>query len=171
MYTITGVTGHVGAATARSCWNEARTYALSFATRPRPRLGEARGRDRRRRLRRSGSAGAVADGSEGAFIMMPTFETAGDAEHRRLADSIAGAVADSGVPHVVLLSSIGAELVDGTVPIRWLHHLEDGLGKTGAVVSGIRSWHFQEKVETSSVWPSGRASTPSSGSPPTSPPR
>ena len=86
-------------------------------------------------------------GSDGAFIMMPTFETAGDAEHRRLADSIAGAVADSGVPHVVLLSSIGAELVDGTGPIRWLHHLEDGLSKTGAVVSAIRSWHFQEKVE------------------------
>ena len=80
--------------------------------------------------------------------MLPTIETAGDAEHRRLADSIAGAVADSGVPHVVMLSSIGAELADGTGPIRWLHHLEDGLRQTGAVVSAIRSWHFQEKVET-----------------------
>jgi uncharacterized protein YbjT (DUF2867 family) len=47
-----------------------------------------------------------------------------------------------------MLSSIGAELADGTGPIRWLHHLEDGLRQTGAVVSAIRSWHFQEKVET-----------------------
>lgn len=81
---------------------------------------------------------------------MPTIPTAADADadHRRLADAIAGAVGDSGVPHAVLLSSIGADLAEGTGPIRWLHHLENRLRETGVPLSAIRSCHFQEKVET-----------------------
>lgn len=149
MYTITGVTGHVGAATARELL--ARGMQVRAVVRdPAKREG----------WEQQGAQTVVADfsdqaalaealrGSEGAFVMLPTIETAGDADHRQLADSIAGAVADSGVPHVVMLSSIGAELADGTGPIRWLHHLENGLRQTGAVVSAVRSWHFQEKVET-----------------------
>ena len=150
MYAITGVTGHVGSATARELL--ARGMEVRAVVRDPAKRGswEEQGAEVAvADSRRSGSTGAGAAGQRGAFIMMPTFETADDAEHRRLADSIAGAVADSGVPHVVLLSSIGAELVDGTGPIRWLHHLEDGLSRTGAVVSVIRSWHFQEKVEDS----------------------
>jgi len=149
MYAITGVTGHVGAATATELLE--RGVPVRAVVR-----NPAKGAD----WEEKGAETVVADfsdraalaqalrGSEGAFVMLPTIETADDAEHRRLADSIAGAVADSGVPHVVMLSSIGAELADGTGPIRWLHHLEDGLRQTGAVVSAIRSWHFQEKVET-----------------------
>ena len=87
-------------------------------------------------------------GCRGAFVMLPTIPTATDADHRSMADSIAAAVADSGVPHVVALSSIGADLAEGTGPIRWLHHLESRLRETGAVLTAIRSPHFQEKVET-----------------------
>ena len=79
--------------------------------------------------------------------MLPTVVTAGDAGHRRLADSIADGVRDSQVPHVVMLSSIGADQAEGTGPIRWLHHFENGLLGTDVVLSAIRSWHFQEKVE------------------------
>ncbi len=149
MYTITGVTGHVGGAAAQELLD--RNVGVRAVVRH-----PAQREDWQRR----GADTAVADfsdraalaqalrGSDGAFVMLPTSMTAGDAEHRRLADSIAGAVADSGVPHVVMLSSIGAELADGTGPIRWLHHLENGLRQTGVVLSAIRSWHFQEKVET-----------------------
>ena len=148
MYAITGVTGHVGAATAQDLLDRGVQVRAVVRNPANAEHWEKQGAEVAVADSRDRAALAQAlSGSDGAFIMMPTFETAGDAEHRRLADSIAGAVADSGVPHVVLLSSIGAELVDGTGPIRWLHHLEEGLGKTGAVVSGIRSWHFQEKVE------------------------
>jgi uncharacterized protein YbjT (DUF2867 family) len=64
-----------------------------------------------------------------------------------MADSIATAVAASGVPHVVMLSSVGADLPEGTGPIRWLHHLENRLRETGVLLTAIRSPHFQEKVE------------------------
>ncbi|GAA2836789.1 hypothetical protein GCM10020220_027040 [Nonomuraea rubra] len=55
-------------------------------------------------------------GCRGAFVMLPTDPAADDTGHRALAASIAGAVRDSGVPHVVMLSSLGAELAEGTAP-------------------------------------------------------
>lgn len=62
--------------------------------------------------------------------------------------SIAGAVGDSGVAHVVMLSSVGADLAKGTGPVRWLHHLENRLRETGVRLTALRSPHFQEKAET-----------------------
>ncbi len=148
MFTIIGSTGHVGGATAAALL-ERRAPTRAVLRDP------ARASDWAAR----GAATAIADladpaglaealrGSTGAFVMLPTMPSGDDAQHRRLADGIARAVGDSGVPHVVLLSSIGAELPDGTGPIRWLHHLEERLQETGVVLTAIRSWHFQEKVE------------------------
>ena len=148
MYAITAVTGHVGGATARHL------LAAGAAVRVTVR-DPARGREWTER----GGAVAVADfhdhaaltaafdGCHGAFVMLPTIPTASGADHRRLAETIAAAVADSGVRHVVALSSVGADLAEGTGPIRWLHHLENRLAGTGAVVSALRAPHFQEKVE------------------------
>jgi uncharacterized protein YbjT (DUF2867 family) len=148
MYAITGITGHVGGATAE----------LLLATGAPVRAvvrDPAKGRDWSER----GADVAVADlgdaaaltaaftGCDGAFVLLPTLPTGGDAEHRGLADSIAAAVAASGVPHVVMLSSIGADLPAGNGPVRWLHHLEQQLSGTGARVTALRAPHFQEKVE------------------------
>ena len=149
MYTITGVTGHVGAVVAGELLDRGAPVRVVVRDPEKGRAWEQRGahawvadfNDR------AALAGALR-GSDGAFVLLPTIPTAGDAGHRQLADSIAGAVADSGVPHVVMLSSIGADLADGTGPIRWLHHLEARLRQTDAVLSAIRSCHFQEKVET-----------------------
>ncbi|WP_049556273.1 NmrA family NAD(P)-binding protein [Nonomuraea sp. SBT364] len=151
MYAITGVTGHVGGAAARELL--ARGAAVRAVVRD-----EAKGAA----WSRAGAEIAVADfgdraalaeafrGCRAAFVMLPTDPALADADagHRRLADSIAGAVLGSGVPHVVMLSSIGAELAEGTGPIRWLHHLENRLRKTGVTLTAIRPPHFQEKVET-----------------------
>ncbi|MEV5828791.1 NAD(P)H-binding protein [Spirillospora sp. NPDC052242] len=149
MYTITGVTGHVGGATARELLN-----------RDAPVRAVVRDPAKRAAWEERGARTAIADfhdersltealkGSLGAFVMLPTIATAGDAGHRRLADSIAAAVAESEVPHVVLLSSIAADQAAGTGPIRWLHHLETRLRETGVRLSAIRPCHFQEKVET-----------------------
>ena len=147
MYAITGVTGHVGGATARHL------LAAGAAVRV-----TVRDPAHERSWRERGAAVAIADfhdhaalaaaldGCDGAFVMLPTVPTASGADHRGLADSIAAAVADSGIRHVVALSSVGADLAEGTGPIRWLHHLEHRLSGTGAVVSALRSPHFQEKV-------------------------
>lgn len=149
MYAIAGITGHVGGAAARELLAAGEQVRAVVRD---PAKGEP--------WARQGAHVAVADftdrtaltaaftGCRGAFVMLPTIATAGDADHRRMADTIAAAIAGGGVGHVVALSSLGADLPDGTGPIRWLHHLENRLRGTGAVVTAIRSPHFQEKVET-----------------------
>lgn len=153
MYTITGVTGHVGSATAAALLD--RGSAVRVVTRDAARATErhapwtARGAEAATAdLADSGALEAAFAGSDGVFVLLPTDPSAGDDEHRRLADSIATAVERSGVPHVVALSSVGADHAAGTGPIRWLHHLEQRLAGTGAVLTAVRPFHFQEKVET-----------------------
>ena len=79
--------------------------------------------------------------------MLPLVPELDGEGHRRLADSITAAVAASGLPHVVVLSAIGADLTEGTGPILWLRHFEEQLRATGTQVTALRAPHFQEKVE------------------------
>jgi uncharacterized protein YbjT (DUF2867 family) len=67
-------------------------------------------------------------------------------ERRRMADSIAAAVKESGVAQVVMISSLGADLPDRTGPIRDLHYLENRLRESDAPLRALRSSYFQENV-------------------------
>ncbi|WP_430782741.1 NmrA family NAD(P)-binding protein [Actinoplanes sp. G11-F43] len=144
MYAITGVTGHVGGAAARALRDAG--HPVRAVVRDATRGGgftEAAVADFTDRA----ALAAALTGATGAFVLLPTIPAGDDTDHRRLAATIAGAVADSGVRHVAALSSYGAELPEGTGPVRWLHHFENLLRDTGARVTAIRSPHFQEKVE------------------------
>jgi uncharacterized protein YbjT (DUF2867 family) len=141
MYAITGVTGHVGGAAARALTEAGEPFRA--VVRSPGRVAGAVVADFTDRA----ALAAAFTGCRGAFVLLPTIADGDDATHRAMADTIAAAVAGSGVPHVVMLSSFGADLAEGTGPIRWLHHLENRLLETGAVVTAIRSPHFQEKVE------------------------
>ena len=48
------------------------------------------------------------------------------------------------LPHVVLLSSVGAQHADGNGPIKALHYAEHQLAATGAAVTAVRASYFQE---------------------------
>jgi uncharacterized protein YbjT (DUF2867 family) len=155
MFTVAGVTGHVGSVVAAELLDNA---ALLDNTEPVRVLvrSEAKGKD----WADKGAEIAVADltdrdalaealrGTEGFFALLPMnpASTAPDAENFRMVDAIAGAVADADVGHVVMLSSLGAELAEGTGPIRYLHHLENGLRSTGTVLTALRCTHFQENA-------------------------
>jgi uncharacterized protein YbjT (DUF2867 family) len=96
-------------------------------------------------------------GAAGFFVLLPPNATeTGDyfAAQRRTSDAIAGAVKDSRVPHVVMLSSLGAELAEGTGPIKSLHYLENALRATATKVTAIRASYFQENI--ASVIPAAR---------------
>ncbi|HTX38858.1 MAG TPA: NAD(P)H-binding protein [Bryobacteraceae bacterium] len=58
--------------------------------------------------------------AEGAYLLIPpNYKAANALEYGfRVADALAGAVKTSGIPHVVLLSSVGAQQPQGTGPIR-----------------------------------------------------
>jgi uncharacterized protein YbjT (DUF2867 family) len=93
-----------------------------------------------------GLAAALA-GASGAYLLLPPRNAAGDvvAEQRRVADAIAAAVAEANVPHVVLLSSIGAQHEGGTGPIKTLHYAERRLeAATNAKLTFVRAAYFLE---------------------------
>jgi len=140
MYAITGVTGHVGSAAARAL--RAANHPIRTIVRD-PLKGDvvADFADTPALTKAFGDC-------DGAFVLLPAVPPFTEAVHRELSASIAAAVRASSLPHVVLLSAWGADLSEGTGPVRWLHHLENLLRDTGATVTAIRAPHFQEKVET-----------------------
>jgi uncharacterized protein YbjT (DUF2867 family) len=149
-YVVAGITGNVGSVVARELL--ARGEEIKAIVRDEKR--GAAWRDRGAAL----AVGSLEDGTflkstlagaAGFFVLLPPNETAaGDyfAAQRRTSDVIAGAVKDSAVPHVVMLSSMGAELAEGTGPIKTLHYLEEALRATGTKLTAIRACYFQENL-------------------------
>jgi len=95
-----------------------------------------------------GLAGALA-GAEGAYLLIPP--NMGAPRFRAYQDAtaaaLAAAVETSGVPHVVFLSSVGAQHPAGTGPIAALHGAEkrfSALGKTR--FSFLRAAYFMENL-------------------------
>lgn len=85
-------------------------------------------------------------GAEGAYLLSPPDIQTKDfrAERRPWFDAIAKAIDESGVAHVVFLSSVGAQHESGTGPIVTLHDAEERLVKTGAKLTFIRAAYFLE---------------------------
>lgn len=63
-----------------------------------------------------------------------------------MADCISAAVKANHVAHVVMLSSVGADLSSGTGPIQGLHYFENALRGSGTSLTAIRACYFQENV-------------------------
>src|SRR5699024_9107675 len=74
-------------------------------------------------------------------VLLPFDLTADDldAHADRLISSIVGAVADQDVPHVVMLSSGGADLAKGTGPITGLHRMEQAILTTGTILTATQN--------------------------------
>jgi len=86
-------------------------------------------------------------GAAGAYLLLPPngwTETDLPGTRSRLAAAILGAVADARPGHVVLLSSIGAELPSGTGPIQYVHPLERGLREARIPSTFLRAGFFME---------------------------
>ncbi|ANJ28340.1 NAD(P)H-binding protein [Agromyces aureus] len=149
MYAVAGATGRVGSATAHELIASGSDVRVLVRDRERGEEWIRRGAESR--VADLGDRAALRDaitGCDGLFVMMPFDLTVDDlgAYAEALASSVAGAVADSGIPHVVLLSSGGADLPEGTGPIAGLYRMEQALRGTGTVLTALRSGHFQEKV-------------------------
>lgn len=149
MFTIAGATGRVGSVVAGQLIDVGADVTVLVRDEAKG-VGWARRGASVRTAELSDRTGLAAalQGSDGFFALLPFDFTGADIEgdQRRMIDGIAGAVEDAGVPHVAMLSSVGADLPGGTGPIRWLHDLEQRLRATGAVLTAVRSAHFQEKL-------------------------
>ena len=149
MYVVAGATGRVGSATASNLLAAgAEVRVLVRRTADADRWEQQGAEARVVALGDRVSLGRALEGCSGFFVLLP-FDLGVadlDAHADELIASIAGAVADQRVPQVVMLSSGGADLAEGTGPIAGLHRLEQALLATRTTLTALRSGHFQEKV-------------------------
>jgi uncharacterized protein YbjT (DUF2867 family) len=149
MFVIAGVTGHVGSVVAAELL--AQQQKIKVLVRD-PKKGTAwsqRGAEVAvGTLDDRAFLGSALRGAAGFFTLLPPNFAAADffGYQRSTADAIAGAVQDAAVPHVVLLSSVGADLPAGTGPIKGLHYFENQLRATGTLLTAIRAGYFQENL-------------------------
>lgn len=150
MYAITGATGHVGGAALRTLMERGeRARALVRSENKGRSLGAhevavAAASDR-------AALAAAFRGVDAAFVMLPFGGVVEGiaASQRAMIDALAGAVADAAVPHVVMLSSVGAGREDSPRIIRWIGDLERALRGSGTTLTALRCTHFQERVAES----------------------
>ena len=152
MFVIAGVTGHVGGVAAGELLAAKQPVKVIVRDQAKGKEWEARGAQV--------AVGALDDrefltstlkGAKGFFTLLPPNYAAPDfyAFQRQTSDLIAAAVKASGVPHVVILSSVGADLSEGNGPIKGLYFLENALRTTGTKLTSIRASYFQENLGNS----------------------
>ena len=150
MYTILGATGNSGSKVADTLLKKGETVRVV-----------ARSADRLRQLVSRGAEGMVGDaldagfltraftGADAVFTLIPPDYRADDfiAYADDVGNSIAKAIGAAGVTYAVNLSSIGAELPEGTGLIRGLHRQEERLGAIeGLNVLHLRAGYFMENL-------------------------
>ena len=147
MFVIAGVTGNTGAVVADTLLAAKAPVRVIVRDAAKGAAWQARGAEV-----------AVADlgdkaaltralaGVAGAYLLVPPRPGSTDplGENRAVVAALAAAVTAAKVPHVVLLSSVGAHVPAGTGPIQSVHHAEEALAATGAALTAVRASYFQE---------------------------
>ena len=150
MFTVSGATGHVGSVVAKALLDKKQKVRVLVRETAKGDVWSQQGAELAvGSLDDQAFLTAALEGATGFFAMLPPPPfAAGDfhAVQRKVTNAIAGAVKASGVGHVVMLSSLGADLPEGTGPIRDLHYLERSLESTGTQLTAIRAAYFQENV-------------------------
>jgi uncharacterized protein YbjT (DUF2867 family) len=150
MYAITGATGNIGSQIADillAKGEKVRVIGRSVAKLQRfvDKGGEAAVGD----LKDSAFVTRAFTGAAGIFTMIPPEYTARDfrAFQNGIGVNIAKGINNSGVRNVVNLSSQGAELADGTGPIKGLHDQEERLNRLAEVnILHLRPTYFMENL-------------------------
>jgi uncharacterized protein YbjT (DUF2867 family) len=149
MFVIAGVTGHVGGVAARELLAAKQPVKVIVRDAAKGKDWAAKGAEVAvGKLDDREFLASTLKGAKGFFTLLPPDYAAPDfyAYQRKTADTIAGAVKASGVPHVVLLSSIGADVGEGNGPIKGLHYFENALRATGTKLTSIRASYFAENL-------------------------
>jgi uncharacterized protein YbjT (DUF2867 family) len=147
MYVITGASGHTGSAAAETLLGAGKKVRVVV-----------RDAAKAERLKALGAEVFVADladqpalaravrGAEGVFLISPPDLAAKDfiAERKRLTQQQVDTLVAEKVPHVVLLSSIGAQHAAGTGPILSVYNAEQQLRAAGLPATFVRAAYFVE---------------------------
>ena len=147
MYTVIGTTGKTGGMAARTLL--AKGHRVRGIVRNAAKAVEWRARGAEivaAELSDKEQMARALEGSEGVYIMLPTYFEAQDmfAENTRDLASLKHAVIAAGVRKVVFLSSIGAERETGTGAILKLHEMEEAFYGLPIATAAIRAGWFME---------------------------
>lgn len=149
-FAIAGITGHTGQATADALLARGHHIRAIVRDAAKAAAWQARGAEVAvADLADPGALAAALRGTGGAFLLVPPNLAAPRyREHQdRVTRSLAAALAESGVPRAVFLSSIGAQRERGTGPIAGIHTAEQLLGRVpGTAVTFLRAGYFYENV-------------------------
>jgi uncharacterized protein YbjT (DUF2867 family) len=155
MYVVAGVTGKTGAVVASTLLEGGAKVRVIVR---RAEQGEPwRGRGAEVAVARLEDAGELAralssDGGErveGAYLLLPPDYASTDniGDKRRMTAAMRDAIERANVPHVVFLSSVGAQHEAGTGPIRIVAHAERELAKATATrFTWLRPAYFAENL-------------------------
>ena len=147
MYVILGATGHTGSVIAETLLAQKQPVRVVVRSAEKGAAWKSRGAEVAvAGVEDSAALTAAFRGATGVYALIPPDLATPDAlaRGRRVIDAIAGAVEANKVPHVVLLSSIGAHLPERTGPILALHHAEERLASTSAALTALRPGYFIE---------------------------
>lgn len=147
MFVITGATGNTGSVAAEALLAAGKQVRVVVRDAQKAEGLKARGAEvvvadltDERALER-----AVA-GAQSVYFLSPPDMTSSNfvAERKALTEKQVATFARAKVPHVVLLSSIGAQHTTGTGPIRTLHNAEQQLRSAGIPSTFVRAAYFVE---------------------------
>src|SRR5688572_19207714 len=147
MYTVFGATGNTGKVVASQLLAQGkRVRAIVRDVRKAEPLRALGAELREADLWDSASLAQLLAGAQGAYVMLPPRADTPDLveTERLLTDALAKALAEARVPHVVLLSSVGAHQTDGTGPIVTTRYAERVLAEATPALSALRAAFFME---------------------------
>lgn len=148
MFVIAGVTGHTGSVVANTLLAAGKPVRVIVRDAAKGEAWKSKGAEVVVASLDDRAALAQAlKGAEGVYLLLPPngwTQTNIAAARARDAAAIVGAVTDAKPKHVVLLSSIGAQLPAGTGPIKYLRPLEEGLRASGVPSTFLRASAFME---------------------------
>ena len=147
MYAIAGVTGHTGSVVADTLLSQGKQVRVIVRDAAKGDAWKAKGAEVA--IAALGDRDALTralTGVQGAYLLLPPDATTQTPieNNAALSATLAAAVKAAAVPHVVFLSSVGAQHATGNGPIKALHRAEKDLAATGAAVTFVRAAYFQE---------------------------
>jgi uncharacterized protein YbjT (DUF2867 family) len=147
MFAILGASGHTGSVVARSL--RAAGKKVRVLARDKSKVASIDAEVVVGHADDAASLDKAFAGAEGAYVLFPPDNATSDlyARNAKLADLYAAALTKAKVPHVVMLSSVGAQLSTGAGPISALHYAEQKLGTlAGTRATFIRAAFFMENL-------------------------
>jgi len=150
MFVVAGVTGHTGRVVAETLLAQSLPVRVIVRDAKKGEAWKAKGAEvALAELKDVKAMTQALRGASGAYLLSPPAMQATDLDKhgKEIAEALKAAISESGVKHVVFLSSIAAQVPSGTGPILMVRHIEQVLGAIKSThVTFLRAGYFMENL-------------------------